>query len=91
MSGLNQLWIADITYIRLQREFVFLAVILDKFSRKVVGWELGRTLTARLPMAALEKAIEQRHPAPGLVQNIIPIAAFSMPVGRIRTCYESTP
>ncbi len=69
LSGLNQLWIADITYIRLQREFVFLAVILDKFSRKVVGWELGRTLTARLPMAALEKAIEQRHPAPGLVHH----------------------
>ena len=48
LTGINQLWVADITYIRLQREFVYLAVILDAFSRKVVGWELGRTLTARL-------------------------------------------
>jgi putative transposase len=44
LTGLNQLWVADITYIRLHREFVFLAVILDAFSRKVVGWELDRTL-----------------------------------------------
>ncbi len=69
LSGLNQLWIADITYVRLQREFVFLAVMLDTSSRQVGCWELARTLTARLPMAALEKAIEQRHPAPGLVHH----------------------
>ena len=48
LTGINQLWVADITYIRLQREFVYLAVILDAFSRKVVGWELDRTLAARL-------------------------------------------
>ena len=53
LTGVNQLWVADITYIRLHREWVFLAVILDGFSRKVVGWELERTLAARLPMAAL--------------------------------------
>jgi len=47
LTGINQLWVADITYIRLHREFVFLAVILDGFSRKVVGWELDRTLAAR--------------------------------------------
>jgi putative transposase len=57
LTGTNQLWVGDITYIRLHREFVFLAVILDAFSRKVVGWELDRTLAARLPIAALEKAI----------------------------------
>src|SRR4029077_11040456 len=44
LTGINQLWVADITYIRLHREFVYLAVILDSFSRRVVGWELDRTL-----------------------------------------------
>ncbi len=65
----KQLWVADITYIRLHREFVFLAVILDAFSRKVVGWELDRTLAARLPIAALEKAIGERTPPPGVVHH----------------------
>jgi transposase InsO family protein len=69
LTGSNQLWVADITYIRLHREWVFLAVILDAFSRKVVGWELDRTLAARLPMAALEKAIEERKPPPGIVHH----------------------
>ncbi len=55
LTGVNQLWVADITYIRLHGEFVYLAVILDAYSRKVVGWELERTLAARLPIAALEK------------------------------------
>ena len=53
LTGINQLWVADITYIRLRAEFVYLAVILDGYSRKVVGWALDRTLAARLPMAAL--------------------------------------
>jgi len=69
LTGANQLWVADITYIRLHREFVFLAVILDAFSRKVVGWELDRTLAARLPIAALEKAIAERKPQPGVVHH----------------------
>jgi putative transposase len=69
LTGVNQLWIADITYIRLHREFVYLAVILDAFSRKVVGWELARTLTARLPIAALEKAIADRQPPTGVVHH----------------------
>ena len=51
LTGINQLWVADITYIRLQREFVYLAVILDGFSRKVVGWALDTTLATRLPTA----------------------------------------
>ena len=45
LTGINQLWVADITYIRLKAEFVYLAVILDAYSRKVVGWALDRTLT----------------------------------------------
>jgi putative transposase len=69
LTGINQLWVADITYIRLRREFVFLAVILDGFSRKVVGWELERTLAARLPLTALERAIAERKPPPGLVHH----------------------
>jgi transposase InsO family protein len=69
LTGMNQLWVADITYIRLQREFVYLAVILDAFSRKVVGWALERTLAARLPIAALQRALAERQPPPGLVHH----------------------
>ena len=69
LTGVDQLWIADITYIRLKAEFVYLAVILDMFSRKVVGWALERTLAARLPIAALREAITQRQPPPGLVHH----------------------
>ena len=60
---------ADITYIRLRSEFVYLAVILDGFSRKVVGWKLDRTLAARLAIEALEHAIAARRPLPGLVHH----------------------
>ena len=69
VTGINQLWVADITYIRLASEFVYLAVVLDKFSRKVVGWALQRSLAASLTVAALEQAIEQRQPLPGLVHH----------------------
>ena len=68
-SGVNQLWIADITYIRLRAEFVYLAVLLDAFSRRVIGWALGRTLEAGLALSALNMALRQRHPAPGLVHH----------------------
>ena len=53
ITGIDQLWVADITYIRLKAEFVYLAVILDGFSRKVVGWALDRTLGNRLTITAL--------------------------------------
>jgi putative transposase len=69
LTGVNQLWVADITYIRLQHEFVYLAVILDAFSRKVVGWALDRSLASRLAIAALEQAIARRQPRPGLVHH----------------------
>lgn len=68
-TAINQLWVADITYIRLRQEFVYLAVVLDAFSRKVVGWALDRSLTARLPLLALERAITLRQPAAGLVHH----------------------
>ena len=69
LTGIHQLWVADITYIRLKAEFVYLAVILDRFSRKVVGWALDRTLGNRLAVGALEQAIEKRQPPPGLVHH----------------------
>ena len=69
LTGVDQLWVADITYIRLKAEFVYLAVILDVFSRKVVSWALERTLAARLPIAALERAVAEREPPPGLVHH----------------------
>lgn len=69
LTGIDQLWVADITYIRLKAEFVYLAVILDGFSRKVVGWALDRTLASRLAIAALEQATAQRRPRPGLVHH----------------------
>lgn len=69
LTGINQLWIADITYIRLGREFVYLAVVLDAYSRKVVGWELARHMTCALTKRALERALAARPPAPGLVHH----------------------
>ncbi len=69
LTGVNQLWVADITYIRLKGEFVYLAVLLDAYSRKVVGWALDRTLAARLPIAALAHALAERHLPPGLVHH----------------------
>jgi putative transposase len=69
VTGLNQLWVADLTYIRLQFEFVFLAVILDAFSRKVIGWALERTLEATLTIGALKMAIRCGRVQPGLVHH----------------------
>jgi len=69
LTGLDQLWVADITYIRLETEFVYLAVILDAYSRRVIGWALDRTLEDELTLAALRMALERRIPAPGLVHH----------------------
>ncbi|MFI5106994.1 MAG: IS3 family transposase, partial [Terriglobales bacterium] len=65
LTGVNQLWVTDITYIQLFSEYVFLAVVLDAFSRKVVGWALGRKMTSQLAISALEMAISERQPPPG--------------------------
>ena len=69
VSGVNQLWRADITYLRLLEEFVYLAVVLDAFSRRAIGWALEATLEARLAVTALEMAFARRRPAPGLVHH----------------------
>jgi putative transposase len=69
LTGINQLWVADITYIRLETEFVYLAVVIDAFSRRVIGWALDRSVEDDLTLAALGVALEQRRPAVGLVHH----------------------
>ena len=70
LTGLNQLWVADITFIRLRTEFIYLAVVLDAYSRRVIGWDLGRTLQAELAIRALQMALSQRSwKAEGLIHH----------------------
>ena len=69
LSAINQLWVADITYVRLQQEFIYLAVILDVYSRRVVGWSISRQLDSRVAQQALESALKLRQPAPGLIHH----------------------
>ena len=69
LTGINQLWIADLTYIRLAEEFVFLAAILDAFSRRVIGWALDRRLDDELTLTALRMAVQHRIVTPGLVHH----------------------
>jgi transposase InsO family protein len=69
VKGPNQLWLADITYIRLKREFVYLAVVLDAWSRKVIGWNLSRCLRSELALEALRQALDARKPVAGLVHH----------------------
>ena len=68
-QNINELWVADITYVRLQEEFVYVAVVLDAHSRRVIGWALGRHLGASLAVAALRMALSERQPAPGLIHH----------------------
>jgi putative transposase len=69
LTGIHQLWVADITYIRLEIEFVYLAVVLDAFSRRVIGWSLDRSLEDDLAIVALRMALRDRSPGPGLVHH----------------------
>jgi putative transposase len=69
ITGINQLWIADITYIRLRNEFVYLAVVLDRYSRKGIGWALDQRLTAIVAVNALRQAVLRRKPPPGVVHH----------------------
>jgi transposase InsO family protein len=69
LTGLDQLWVADITYIRLQVEFVYLAILLDAFSRRCIGWALRRSLEAALVVEALRMSLLRRRPRPGLVHH----------------------
>ena len=69
VTGINQLWLSDITYVRLLHEFIYLAVILDGFSRRCIGWALNRHLDASLTIAALQQALDHRTVASGLVHH----------------------
>ena len=69
LSGINQLWVADITYIRLAAEFVYLAVVIDAISRRVIGWALDRSVEDDLTLSALRMALELRRPPAGCVHH----------------------
>jgi transposase InsO family protein len=69
LTGLNQLWIADITYVRLREDFLYLAIVLDAFSRRAVGWELGEDLRAELALTALDRALADRPVTAGIVHH----------------------
>lgn len=69
LTDINQLWVSDITYIRMCEEFAYLAVILDAFSRRVVGWELGESLQASLALTALDRALAERSIQDGIVHH----------------------
>ena len=69
LTGTDQLWRADITYVRLREEFVFLAVVMDAYSRRVIGWELNRTMEDDLTLSALRMALSRRMVEPGLVHH----------------------
>ncbi len=69
LTSINQLWRADITYIRLMEEFVYLAVMLDAYSRRVIGWALDRTLRDSLTITALAMALTQRGAPAALVHH----------------------
>ncbi len=69
LTRLDEAWVADLTYIRLDGEFVYLATVMDAYSRRVIGWCLGRTLEAELALTALERALAARQPAPGFIHH----------------------
>jgi putative transposase len=69
IDGLDQVWISDITYVRLPASFCYLAAILDAYSRRCVGWHLSRFIDTRLTLLALEMALASRRPAPGLIHH----------------------
>jgi putative transposase len=69
LTDTDQLWVADLTYLRLPKEFIYLAVVLDVFSRRCIGWALGRQLDASLTVAALQQALASRHLTPQLVHH----------------------
>ena len=85
LTDTDQLWRADITYVRLREEFVFVAVILDAYSRRVVGWALDRTMEDDLTLRALRMALSRRM-VERLVWCITPTGARNTPVSITRTC-----
>jgi putative transposase len=68
-TAINQIWLSDLTYIRLREQFLYLAIVLDAFSRRVVGWALGQSLQATLAIEALQKALATRSIKAGIVHH----------------------
>lgn len=104
IDGVNQLWVGDITYIPLQGgRFSYLATLMDRFSRRIVGWQLGRDMTEQLVLDALKKAIRWRQPAPNLVHHtdrggqyagaeyrqVLRRAAMRQSMSRADNCYDN--
>jgi putative transposase len=69
VSGPNQLWVADLTYVAVAAGFVYVALIMDAWSRRIVGYAIGRRIDGRLTLAALDAAIGARHPPPGCIYH----------------------
>lgn len=69
LDAVNQVWVGDITYIALSSRFAYLAILMDRFSRKIVGWELEMTMEVSLVIAAFKKALGSRQPPPGLIHH----------------------
>ena len=100
LTGIDQLWVADITYVRLREAFLYLAILLDAYSRKVVGWELGEDLRADLALGALNRALADRHIEPGIVHHsdrgvqycclayVAKLQAHGFGISNARTCIQ---
>ena len=84
----NQAWVCDITYIRTRGGWLYLAAVLDLHSRKIVGWAMAKAMPAALVCAALQMAIVQRNPAPGLI-GCIQTGVRNTPALNIRRCWPS--
>jgi transposase InsO family protein len=69
LTGVNQLWVSDITYVRLRETFLYMAIVMDAYSRRVVGWELAEDLRAELALGALNRALADRSIEPGIVHH----------------------
>jgi len=69
LTTINQAWVADITYIGILKQFVFLAALLDRYSRKVIGWAISKQIDAELCLAALKSARQTRQPPPGCIHH----------------------
>jgi transposase InsO family protein len=69
LTSVNQLWVADITYVRLRETFLYVAIVMDAYSRRVVGWELAEDLRAELALGALDRALADRPIVPGIVHH----------------------
>ena len=102
-TGLNQVWVGDITYLRVRKQWRYLATVMDLFSRRIVGWTISRSRTASVTLRALKRAILARNPPPGLIfhsdrgieysaygfQTFLHESGFTPSMNRPRTCQDN--